>query len=609
MAADTQDPHSFANVAEMQVRHLDLFLDVDFPAQRLSGVVDLRVERRSAEATRLVLDTRDLSVRQAWIVHAASDLRETTFALGATDAVLGEPLTVAVPAGPIGSSFTVRISYQTRPQASGLQWLEPAQTAGKTDPFLFSQSQAIHGRSWIPMQDTPQLRNTYTAEVRVPAGLRAVMSANNDPVARADGVFRFDMPQPIPSYLIAIAVGRLDWRELGPRTAIYAEPPIIEAAAREFADTEKMLTACETLFGPYRWERYDLLVLPPSFPYGGMENPRLTFLTPTVIAGDRSLVALIAHELAHSWSGNLVTNATWSDFWLNEGFTVFLERRIVGALYGERRRAMEDVLGLQSLRREIATLEPRDQLLGIDLRGRDPESATTDIAYEKGRLFLGWLESRFGAAAIDGFLRSWFDAYAFQTVTTAQFRAYLEQQLLPTRPGSVTAVELDEWLNSPGLPSFAVLPQSDAFTKVDAARADWLAGRLTPGELPTAEWTTFEWLHFLDNMPAALGTARMAELDAAFRITQAGNAEIVHVWLKLAILHGYEPAMPRLEEYLVGIGRRKLIRPLYEALMETPAGRVQAARIYARARPGYHPIAVATLDAIVRPPAKGTVAR
>jgi leukotriene-A4 hydrolase len=384
MAADAKDPHSFANVAEMQVRHLDLFLDVDFPAQRLSGVVDLSVERRSAEATRLVLDTRDISVRQAWIVHAASDLRETTFALGATDAVLGEPLTVVVPSGPVGSRFTVRLSYQTRPQASGLQWLEPAQTAGKTDPFLFSQSQAIHGRSWIPMQDTPQLRITYTAQVRVPAGLRAVMSANNDPVARADGVFRFDMPQPIPSYLIAIAVGRLDWRELGPRTAIYAEPPIIEAAAREFADTEKMVTACETLFGPYRWERYDLLVLPPSFPYGGMENPRLTFLTPTVIAGDRSLVALIAHELAHSWSGNLVTNATWSDFWLNEGFTVFLERRIVGALYGERRRAMEDVLGLQSLRREIATLEPRDQILDIDLRGRDPESATTDIAYEKG---------------------------------------------------------------------------------------------------------------------------------------------------------------------------------------------------------------------------------
>ncbi len=604
-----RDVHSFANVEQMQVRHLDLFLEVDFAARRLSGTVDLRVERRDAAATQLVLDTRDVVIRQAWIVDSPMQLRETSFELGAVDAILGQPLRVTVPAGAVGSVFTVRISYQTRPEASGLQWLTPAQTAGKTDPFLFSQSQAIHGRSWIPMQDTPQLRVTYTAQLRVPAGLRAVMSANNDPAPRADGVYQFDMPQPIPSYLIAIAVGRLDWRELGPRTAIYAEPPMIDSAAREFADTEKMLTACEGLFGPYRWERYDLLVLPPSFPYGGMENPRLTFLTPTIIAGDRSLVALIAHELAHSWSGNLVTNATWQDFWLNEGFTVFLERRILGALYGERRRSMEDVLGLQSLRREIATLEPRNQILQIDLRGRDPDDATTDIAYEKGRFFLGWLESRFGATAIDGLLRGWFDAYAFQTVTTAQFRSYLEQHLLPTRPGAVTSAELDEWLTAPGLPGFAVLPQSDAFAKVDAARADWLAGRRTPAELPTAEWTTFEWLHFLDNMPASLTGARMAELDDAFHLSEAGNAEIVHVWLKLAIRHDYAPAMPRLEEYLVGIGRRKLIRPLYEELMKTPAGRVRAEQIYQRARPGYHPIAVATLDAIVRPPAKAAVAR
>ena len=595
-----RDYHSFANTAEMQVRHLDLSLDVDFEARRLSGVAELEVERIDPSATRLVLDARDLVVREAWIVAAPHDLRPTRFETGATEAPLGEPLTLAVPAGAAGSRYRIRISYQTRPGASGLQWLAPAQTAGRTHPFLFTQSQAIHARSWIPLQDTPSLRITYTARIHAPAGLRAVMSADNTSAMPADGWFSFRMPQPIPSYLIALGVGRLDYRELGPRAAIYAEPPVIDAAAHEFADTEAMIAACEKLFGPYRWQRYDMLVLPPSFPYGGMENPRLTFLTPTVLAGDRSLVSLIAHELAHSWSGNLVTNATWRDFWLNEGFTVFLESRIIGALYGERRRVMEDALGVQTLRREVASLEPRDQVLAIDLRGRDPDGDGSQIPYEKGRYFLVWLESRVGAGPLDAFLRSYFDHFAFRSITTEQFRDYLERNLLAAHPGAVTAAQLDEWLLQPGIPAYAVLPESDAFGRIDALRGEWLAGRIAAGALPGAEWSTFEWLHFLDNMPQDLSAARMTELDAAWALTGRGNAEIAFSWLRLAIRRQYAPAMPRLEQYLLGIGRRKLIRPLYEELMRTPDGARFARDIYARARPGYHPIAIATLDPIIQ---------
>jgi aminopeptidase N len=595
-----RDYHSFANTAQMQVRHLDLSLDVDFKARRLSGVVDLEVERLDDTAAALVLDTRDLAVREAWLVGGNGRLESTAFELGATVGTLGEALRISVPPGAIGSRYRVRVSYQTRPQASGLQWLEPAQTAGRSHPFLFSQSQAIHARSWIPLQDTPQLRVTYSARVHVPEGLRAVMSAEN-PAGPTEGRwFSFRMPQPVPSYLIAIAVGRLEYRELGPRTAIYAEPPVVERAAREFADTEAMLEACERLFGPYRWQRYDMLVLPPAFPYGGMENPRLTFLTPTIIAGDRSLVSLIAHELAHSWSGNLVTNATWRDFWLNEGFTVFLERRIVEALYGERRRAMEDVLGLQSLRRDLATLAPRDQVLAVDLRGRDPDDAFSDVPYEKGRLFLGWLEARVGREPLERFLREYFDAFAFRSVTTEDFRAHLERELLAARPGAVRAGEIDAWLNSPGLPDFAVLPRSDAFAAVDSARTAWLDGRIPLAALPARDWSTFEWLHFLDNLPAAVPAARLAELDAAFGFTAAGNAEIAHSWLRVAIRNRYAPAWPRLEQFLLTVGRRKLIRPLYEELMRTADGARFAREIYARARPGYHPIAVATFDPIVR---------
>lgn len=595
------DEHSFANTSEMQVRHVELALDVDFAARRLSGTVDLDVERQDAAADRLVLDTRDLVVREAWLVEPTGALTPTRFTLGPTLRTLGEPLTLRVPPGPVGSRLRVRISYQTRPAASGLQWLEPAQTAGKTDPFLFTQSQAIHARSWIPLQDTPALRVTYTARIHAPPGLRAVMSADNTPAMPADGWFTFRMPQAIPSYLIALAVGRLEHRELGPRTAIYAEPPRVDAAAREFADTEAMLEACERLFGPYRWERYDMLVLPPAFPYGGMENPRLTFLTPTIIAGDRSLVALIAHELAHSWSGNLVTNATWRDFWLNEGFTVFLERRIVEALYGERRRAMEDVLGLQSLRRDLAALPPRDQILAIDLRGRDPDDGFSDVPYEKGRLFLGWLEARVGRDALESFLRGYFDAFAFRSVTTEQFLDHLERELLAARPGVVSRAELDAWVHAPGLPDFAVLPQSEAFAPIDAARAAFVAGRLAAADLPAQAWTPFEWLHFLDNLPARPDLAQLAALDARFGLTAAGNAEIAHSWLRVAIRAGYEPARPRLVEYLTTIGRRKLIKPLYEDLMRTPQGARFAREIYAQARPGYHPIVTATLDPIVVP--------
>ncbi len=593
------DPHSLANLTAFRVRHLDLSLEVDFARSRLAGTVELRVERLDAAATTLVLDTRDLRVQRASLVREGRTPRALPFRKGVSSGALGEPLQLTVPAGAVGEMLNVRVSYQTSPGASGLQWLTPAQTAGRSDPFLFSQSQAIHARSWIPLQDSPSVRATFTARVRAPAGLRVVMGARNPATMPTDGWFRFDMPQPIPSYLMAIAVGRLEAREIGPRTTVYAEPPVLAAAAHEFADTESMIVACERLYGPYRWGRYDLLILPPSFPYGGMENPLLSFVTPTLIAGDRSLVATIAHELAHSWSGNLVTNATWRDFWLNEGFTTFLERRIVGALYGEARQSMEDVLGVQSLRRDLQRLPVADQVLAVDLRGRDPDEGTTDVPYEKGRLFLDWLESRIGAATLDALLREWFERHAFQSVTTEQFRDFLLEALPARAPDKVDTAQVDEWLYQPGLPSFAVLRNSDAFVRIDAERSAWLAGRIAPADLPVKDWTPFQWQHFLDGMPEDLPRSRAAELDRQFALSESRNAEIAFSWLRVAIRAGFEPAHARLTQYLTTIGRRKLIRPLYEELMKTPDGRERARRIYAQARPGYHPIAIATLDPII----------
>ena len=602
-----KDYHSYADTNAFRVKHLDLDLSASFDDQRLSGVADLTVTRVSPDAQDLVLDTRDLVIRQAWWLRGPADLVPLRHTSGVRDPMLGAPLTLNLTPEMTGPEFTVRISYQTRPEASGLQWVPAPLTADKTHPFLFTQSQAIHARSWIPLQDTPQVRHTFTARLRVPPGMRAVMgaeSASSPLELAADGVYKFSMPQPIPAYLIALGIGKLEFRATGARTGVYAEPSVVEAAAKEFAETEQMMQVSEKLFGPYRWGRYDLLILPPSFPFGGMENPRLSFITPTVIAGDRSLTSLIAHELAHSWSGNLVTNATWRDLWLNEGFTVYLQGRIMEAVYGARRNAMEETLDLAILRDELATHPKPDQILAIDLRGRDPDDAFTQIPYIKGHLFLSWLRSRFGEDVLDKFLQTYFDAFEFRSISTELFREYLEANLLPQKPGAVTAAELDEWMYQPGLPKNAVLPHSDAFQLVDAARREFLTGKSAAADLPGKSWTTHEWVHFIDGLPAKVPADKLAALDEAFGLTNVGNSEIAFSWLRVAIANEYSPAFPRLDSYLTGIGRRKLIKPLYEDLMKTPAGAERARAIYTRARSGYHPIATATLDAIVYKDAK-----
>ncbi|MBX5463506.1 MAG: M1 family metallopeptidase [Steroidobacteraceae bacterium] len=597
------DVHTFANVDAFRVRHVNLDLAVDFTARRLAGHADLTVARLNAKAGTLILDTRDLDVRSVSLIRLGRPPASLPFELGKPRDFMGRPLEIQVPDDVRGEAV-VRIDYQTRPEASGLQWLTPEQTAGKKHPYLFSQSQAIHARSWIPLQDTPQVRVTYSATIHAPQGLRAVMSAAHGPAdAKPDAnglvAYRFEMKEAIPSYLIAIAVGDIEFRAISPRTGVYTEPAVLDAAANEFADLERMVATCEKLFGPYRWGRYDLLILPPSAPFGGMENPRLSFITPTVIAGDRSLVALIAHELAHSWSGNLVTNATWRDFWLNEGFTVYLERRIVEALYGKRRAQMEDALGLQSLQRNLAELEPADQHLAIDLRGRDPDDGVTEVPYEKGKLFLQFLESRVGREELDRFLRAYFDHFAFQSIYTEQFLDYLRETLLAKKPGAVKESEIRAWVYEPGLPGVAVLPSEEVFAPIDRVRSGWLAGSLATADLPVREWSTQEWLHFLDNMPPQIPPARLDELERTFRLSESRNAEIAHSWFRIAIRNDYEPAYPKLTEYLMTIGRRKLVRPLYEDLMKTPKGAELARSIYARARPGYHPITQSTLDALM----------
>jgi leukotriene A-4 hydrolase/aminopeptidase len=551
----------------------------------LKGAATLTLEQPYSGP--LVLDSRELNVERAEV--NGSPVR---FEIGPADPVLGAPLTVHLP----DNTRAVRIVYETAPTASGLQWLTPEQTGGKKHPFLFTQSQAIHARSWIPCQDTPAVRVTYNARVRTPKTLLAVMSAENEIDTPRDGDYLFRMQQPVPSYLIALGVGDLRFQSMSARTGVYAEPYILDRAAREFEDTEKMMEAVEGLYGPYRWGRYDLLALPPSFPYGGMENPRLTFVTPTVIAGDKSLVALIAHELAHSWSGNLVTNATWEDFWLNEGFTVYVENRIIERVYGPARARMERALSWHELHLEFERLEDRDEILQVDLKGRDPDENVTQVPYEKGALFLRTIEDVYGREQFDAFLRGYFEHFAFQSITTPIFVDYLRQNLLKEKP----MPDLEAWLRKPGLPQSAQQPQSEALQKVDAIARAWTAREISTTELPVKAWTTQETLRFLRSLPRDTGAVRMAELDKVYSFTSSGNYEILFEWMMMAIRNGYDRAYPRLDRFLLEVGRRKYLRPLYEELVRTRQGRERAQRIYQKARSAYHPITQSTVEKIVR---------
>jgi aminopeptidase N len=573
---------------------LALDLEVDFGRRILEGAVTLHLERRDPSARRLVLDTRGLDIGGVERGGGGAWSR-APHESGASDPILGAPLSVTLEPG----DDLVRIAYATRAGASGLQWLAPAQTAGKRHPFLFSQSQAIHARSWVPVQDTPAVRVTYEATLRTPPELVALMGAAGNATGERGGTYRFRMPQRIPAYLMAIAAGDIGFAPLGPRSGVYAEPSVVGRAAAEFEDTERMMAAAERLYGPYRWDRYDILVLPPSFPFGGMENPRLTFATPTVLAGDKSLVSLIAHELAHSWSGNLVTNATWRDFWLNEGFTTYIERRLVEEVFGPGIAGMEAVLGRQDLEDEISRLDDRDEILHIDLTGRDPDEGATRLPYEKGALFLRSLEELFGRARFDEFLRRYFDHFAFQSIVTQDFVAYLRANLLDGDRARAASVPLEEWIERPGLPAAAPRPVSEALGRVVRAAEEWRDGRPEAANTEFPRWSTHERLQFLRRLPSPLPAERCSELDGAFRLTTSENCEIAFQWLLMAIRSGYRPADDRLERFLVSIGRRKFIKPLYEELVKTEAGRARAREIYAKARPGYHPISVDTVDRIV----------
>lgn len=603
-----RDIHSYARPEIARVRHVSLDLAADFAAKTLTGTATLDVQG-VAGAEEIILDVRNLDIRDVTDASGA----KLQFRTGASDDILGQPLTIRFPALAAGETRRIIIAYATRPDAAALQWLTPAQTAGGQKPYLFSQGQAILTRTWVPTQDSPGIRQTWDARIVAPSDLKAVMSAEMltpDGEAADEGrtAWRFRMTNPVPPYLIALGVGDVDFAAIDHRTGVWTEPSRLRAAHDEMVPTARMVDVAEDLYGPYRWGRYDLLILPPSFPFGGMENPRLTFATPTIIAGDQSLVSLVAHELAHSWSGNLVTNATWADFWLNEGFTVYFENRIMEALYGEERALMLQSLGWGDLQSTLADLPPADTRLKIDLAGRDPDDGLTDIAYEKGAAFLRTIERIVGRERFDAWLKGYFERNAFRPMTTELFLEDIRTHLVTTR-ALEDQLMMDAWIYQPGMPSNWQPPVSNAFVPVDAAAQAFAAGG-PASAIPWAGWSTQERQRFLAWRPAAraegadwLTPAQLADLESSLNLKAEGNAEVVFAWLQIAVQHRYQPAVPTLEHFLTTMGRRKFVLPLFTSLWaEGDWGRPIATRIYAQARPGYHPVTFNSVDAVVGRP-------
>jgi leukotriene-A4 hydrolase len=590
------DPLSYAHYDQVKTRAVHLDLAADFTHKTLSGYAELTLDWLDPAARTLDLDTRGLTIARVQVQDAQGKWTPAPFTLDKLDPEKGQALHIALTSQPP----KVRIDYRTAPDAAALQWLTPAQTLSGKRPFMFSQSETINARSWVPLQDTPAVRFTYTARIAAPAGLRVVMSADNDAKATGKGGWTFTMPQPIPSYLLAIGIGELEARSLGGRTGVYAEPQRIKAAAYELADTEKMVAAAESLYGPYRWGRYDMLVLPPSFPIGGMENPRLTFLTPTMIAGDRSLVDLIAHELAHSWSGNLVTNASWKHWWLNEGFTTYVTTRILEKLYGEEVATMN----LQLEQEEALELLKTVPLEKQALLTKDPDTSSahyTDdsLAYPKGAWFLRTLEQRAGRAVFDPFLRGWFDQHAFQSVTTDQFEAYLRSALLSKHPGVMSDAELDDWLHGPGIPVSAVHASSARLAALDLKRVQWLKGDLRTEQLDSKGWSALESMKFLNDIDEHATLDQLRELDAVAHLTGSRNNEIAFRFYRASIHAGNRAVRPQLEAFLLSVGRQKFVIPLYTALRKDAGDKAWAEQVYQRARARYHPVTQASVDKLM----------
>lgn len=585
------DPHSYTDLEQGKIKHMELHLFVDFKRKALKGEVILNFHKGGDGA--IDLDTRDLLIDAVYTREG----QPVNWEKSETEGFMGEKLRIFRPVG----TKTLIIRYATSPASTALQWLEPQQTAGGEYPFLLSQCQPIHARSMVPLQDTPQVRFSYQARIMVSRKLMAIMSAA--PGEAIDGptkdsrTYLFNMPQPIPSYLLALAVGHLGKQDISERSCVYAEPETLEAAAYEFGEIETMILAAEEIFGKYPWERFDFAVMPPSFPYGGMENPRLTFLTPTLLAGDRSLANVLTHELAHSWTGNLVTNATMNDFWLNEGFTVWAERRILEKLEGEESYTLAATLGYNSLMEEIERfgVDSPFTCLKTDLEGIDPDSVYSQVPYEKGFLLVQLMENTIGREEFDAFVKRYMNRFRFSSISTETFESYFKH----SSPEIAEKINLDHWLRAPGLPENAPTFKSERLETIREVVGQFTEDARTDLSLLKG-FNATETQVFLSVLDVKLTEEHCDALKKNLKLDSSANAEILCLWYVIALNSGDHSVLDEVDAFLGKFGRMKFLKPLYQALKDHPKTAEHAHDLFNQYGARYHPIARAGLETLLK---------
>uniref|UniRef100_A0AAZ3PKI7 Leukotriene A-4 hydrolase n=1 Tax=Oncorhynchus tshawytscha TaxID=74940 RepID=A0AAZ3PKI7_ONCTS len=582
--ASATDPCSFSSFSKCVTKHLNLTYHVDFDSHVIKAKVALTVEVLVDNFTSLTLDTKDLKVSKV-----TANGQAAKFTLGPKHSFMGTPLEITLPFDlSRGQHVIVEVTYETAPSASALQWLTPEQTAGKKHPYLFSQCQATHCRSMVPCQDTPAMKHTYYAQVSVPKELVAVMSAvrdgqEPDPQDSSRAIYRFRQPVPMPSYLIAIVVGALESREIGPRSRVWSEKEYVGDLSMShsfyISRTETMLKTAEDLAGPYVWGQYDILVLPPSFPYGGMENPCLTFATPTLL--------VIAHEISHSWTGNLVTNKTWEHFWLNEGHTVYLERMIGRSMESEQFRQFKAMGGWKDLQESVNTFGANNPLTNLvpNMNEVDPDDAFSSVPYEKGFALLYHLEELMGGPEVFmGFVKSYIQMFAYSSVTTEEWKKYLFTYF----KNKVQCVCVLNQCHPP--------PRYDT-TMADACIA--LCKRWTKegdlgnfSEVDMKTLSTHQLIEFLSLLlqEDPLPLSHVKRMQEVYRLNALNNAEIRFRWLRLCVKSKWEDAVPMALKMATEQGRMKFTRPLFKEVYNFDKYREEAVRVFIAHRAAMHPV-------------------
>ena len=615
LADSTFDDHSYSNLREIHTTHLDLELEVNFQNKTIYGVARHTMNNNNSDTA--IFDINGLLIQKVTL-GTKNHEKETDFVIGNMDkdSILGQPLLVTTK----NKTQQINIYYQTTENSAALDWLDSNLTSSKTKPFLYTQGQAILTRTWIPIQDSPSNRITYSAKVSVPDDLMAVMSAKNKREKSSDGNYFFEMKKPIPSYLIALAVGDLSYQSLGPNTGFYCEPELAKACLFEFQDLPKMMQAAEKIYGKYQWDQYDLLVLPYSFPFGGMENPMLTFVNPTIITGDRSLTSVVAHELAHSWSGNLVTNRTWNDFWLNEGFTVYFEQRIMEELYGKDVSDILAAVEFYELQDELKTIAnskyPEDSRLFLDLKNRNPDDGMTDIAYVKGAFFLKTLEQKVGRKKFDIFIQSYFEKHAFKTINSEEFISYLDKNLLSNE--EVKFNHLD-WIYKEGLPKNCLQIHSTRLDKMKVLANDFTQGKAIfkvkisykkiriKGKmrkkkiierLKREDHIVQEWQTFIRALPESISKEKLKIIDVHLGFKNCGNSEIMTEWFTLALENNYTEINSEIERFLKKVGRRKYLVPIYQAMNKVNPK--LAKQIFDNSKNQYHAVSRNSIEELLK---------